>query len=180
MRINSKNKASVNALLEIARHTGQGYTVPVPVIAQNLGLSRSYLELILADLVASGLAKSHRGPGGGYSLGKAADEISIYEILKVGAQTLPDNSSLSAKLWADLDEHIRRHLSQITLESFLRSNAAQSANPKVANGARALTSKSRNSKTVIQKKLDKTLVQKSKPKLGPSSVFNFGIYLQES
>ena len=41
----------------------------------------AYLEQLFAEAAPGGLVRSARGPGGGYRLARAADEISIAEIM---------------------------------------------------------------------------------------------------
>jgi Rrf2 family protein len=49
-------------------------------IAGELGVSRNHLSKILMKLAREGLVLSHRGPGGGFSLAKDPDKISLFEI----------------------------------------------------------------------------------------------------
>jgi len=50
-------------------------------LANKLNLRKPFLSKILQKLSKSNLLKSVRGVGGGFSLAKAADKISIYEIV---------------------------------------------------------------------------------------------------
>ncbi len=56
-----------------------GY-ITVNRIAVELGVSRNHLSKILMKLAREGLVLSHRGPGGGFSLARKPEEISLFEI----------------------------------------------------------------------------------------------------
>ncbi|MCX7047389.1 MAG: Rrf2 family transcriptional regulator [Candidatus Sumerlaeota bacterium] len=50
-------------------------------IAEAEGLTPDYVEQIMTRLYAAGLVKSHRGPKGGFTIGKNPDEITVAEVL---------------------------------------------------------------------------------------------------
>ncbi|MCU0962400.1 MAG: Rrf2 family transcriptional regulator [Pirellulaceae bacterium] len=50
-------------------------------IAGAVQVPRRYLHKVLQDLVRAGLARSHPGPGGGYGLSRAPDEITILDVV---------------------------------------------------------------------------------------------------
>ena len=76
MKLTSKGRYAVTAILDIALHAG---TDPVCLadISERQNISLSYLEQLFAKLRRGGLVKSVRGPGGGYRLALSADQISI-------------------------------------------------------------------------------------------------------
>ena len=51
-------------------------------IAGRQGISESYLEQLVRLLKKAGLVRSVRGAGGGYRLARAADTISVGDILR--------------------------------------------------------------------------------------------------
>ena len=67
MKLTSKGRYAVTAILDIALHAG---TDPVCLadISERQNISLSYLEQLFAKLRRGGLVKSVRGPGGGYRL----------------------------------------------------------------------------------------------------------------
>ena len=83
MRIFSKSKIAFNILLDIAAHTAQGRAISVPLVCRRHQLSHSYLEVIFGQLRDAGFIRSHRGPGGGYSLAKKPEDISLYDVLSL-------------------------------------------------------------------------------------------------
>ena len=80
LRLSSKGEYGVRAMFEIARDYKKG-PVTIKEIARRQGMSVSYLEQLLNKLRRAGLIKSRKGPGGGYTLMKKPDDISIGVIL---------------------------------------------------------------------------------------------------
>ncbi|MBS3649133.1 Rrf2 family transcriptional regulator [Pseudaminobacter sp. 19-2017] len=58
-----------------------GATLPAAALAEQFGLSSSYLLKHLNALVAAGICESVPGPAGGYRLARAAEEISLLDIM---------------------------------------------------------------------------------------------------
>ena len=50
-------------------------------LAKSIQVPRRYLHKVLQDLVKAGLVRSQSGPGGGYALERAPDEISILDVI---------------------------------------------------------------------------------------------------
>jgi Rrf2 family nitric oxide-sensitive transcriptional repressor len=50
-------------------------------LARTLRVPRRYLHKVLQDLVKAGLVRSHSGPGGGYALVRAPEEITILDVI---------------------------------------------------------------------------------------------------
>jgi Rrf2 family protein len=53
------------------------------VMADALGVSRAHLVKVLQRLAKAGLVRSSRGPGGGYSLTRPPQEVSIREVYEM-------------------------------------------------------------------------------------------------
>jgi Rrf2 family iron-sulfur cluster assembly transcriptional regulator len=80
MKLTSKGRYAVTAMLDVALHTGVG-PVALADISQRQEISLSYLEQLFARLRKNGLVSSVRGPGGGYLLGREAGVISVGVII---------------------------------------------------------------------------------------------------
>ncbi|MBT5458120.1 MAG: Rrf2 family transcriptional regulator, partial [Rhodospirillaceae bacterium] len=76
MKLSTKGRYAVMAMVELAQRSG-GQPVALADIAESQGISLSYLEQLFAKLRRGGVVKSMRGPGGGYTLSKAAERIRI-------------------------------------------------------------------------------------------------------
>ena len=59
-----------------------GVPVSVDTLARRQTLPRKFLEAILADLRRAGIVVSQRGPAGGYTLSRSADQISLGDIFR--------------------------------------------------------------------------------------------------
>ncbi len=80
MKLSTKGRYGLRALIDLALYSDEE-AVPLQSIAARQGISESYLEQLMRLLRKAGLVKSIRGAGGGYVLGKPAQEISVGDIL---------------------------------------------------------------------------------------------------
>ena len=80
MRLTTKGRYAVTAMLDLALHQGQR-PVTLQDIAVNQEISLSYLEQLFARLRQGGLIQGTRGPGGGYRLALDASQVSIAGII---------------------------------------------------------------------------------------------------
>ncbi|MDR2244548.1 MAG: Rrf2 family transcriptional regulator, partial [Burkholderiales bacterium] len=67
MRLTTKGRFAVTAVLDVALHGTQG-PVTLAAISERQDISLSYLEQLFGKLRRCGLVESVRGPGGGYNL----------------------------------------------------------------------------------------------------------------
>ena len=74
MRLTTKGRFAVTAMIDVAMHNGQG-PVTLAGVADRQKISLSYLEQLFGKLRRHGLVDSVRGPGGGYNLARAADGV---------------------------------------------------------------------------------------------------------
>lgn len=126
MRLTTKGRYAVTAMLDLSFHHGQG-PITLADIAERQGISLSYLEQLFARLRKRTLVSSVRGPGGGYVLGRDAEEIFIAEVITAvdekvdttrcgGGHNCQDNERcLTHDLWHDLSDQIYDYLNQISL-----------------------------------------------------------------
>ncbi|HYZ62418.1 MAG TPA: Rrf2 family transcriptional regulator, partial [Acetobacteraceae bacterium] len=81
MRLSTRGRYAVMAMVDLAQHARGAQPVCLGHIAERQQISLAYLEQLFARLRRHGLVKSVRGPGGGYLLGRAADETRIADII---------------------------------------------------------------------------------------------------
>ncbi len=81
MKLSTKSEYAFLALLEMTR-CWPGGTVPLSRMAARNKLSRKYLARILRSLEAAGLVTATRGAKGGFALAKAADQITMAEVVR--------------------------------------------------------------------------------------------------
>jgi len=143
MRLTTKGRYAVTAMLDLALHPEQG-PVSLSDISQRQGISLSYLEQLFSKLRRDALVKSVRGPGGGYQLGRPIDDIYVAQIMDAvnevidatGCKNKADCKNgvtcLTHYLWCDLSDQIHGFLSKISLGDLMRQNDAHNKVNKVA------------------------------------------------
>ncbi len=80
MRLTTKGRFAVTAMIDVAFREKSG-PVPLSEIAKRQQISLSYLEQMFSKLRQQGLVSSTRGPGGGYTLGRRTEAISVADII---------------------------------------------------------------------------------------------------
>ncbi len=79
MSINKNTEYALRALFEISE-TGSGKPISRKMIAGKQNIPESFLAKICISMQKAGLINSVHGPGGGFVLGKNADEITVWDI----------------------------------------------------------------------------------------------------
>nr|WP_314265554.1 Fe-S cluster assembly transcriptional regulator IscR [uncultured Moellerella sp.] len=133
MRLTSKGRYAVTAMLDVALHSQSG-PVPLADISERQGISLSYLEQLFSRLRKNELVSSVRGPGGGYRLGREPGQIFVAEVIaavdeSVDATRCQGNKEgcqngdrcLTHALWRDLSDRITSFLSSISLEELVNN-----------------------------------------------------------
>jgi len=126
MRLTTKGRYAVTAMLDLAIHFGKG-PISLADISERQGISLSYLEQLFTKLRRKELVRSTRGPGGGYSLSRDAHDIAIAEIITAVDEKMDttrcgglancqgDDRCLTHELWSSLSDQIYSFLSGISL-----------------------------------------------------------------
>jgi Rrf2 family protein len=79
--LSNRSRYGLKALLILAREAGRG-PVLVADLARREAMPRKFLEAILLQLKHQRLVQSRKGPGGGYFLRRAPDEITFGEVIR--------------------------------------------------------------------------------------------------
>lgn len=80
MRISTRGRLAVAVMIDFALHQ-RHWPISLKVLSRRHRVSLSLLEPIAADLRRHSLVEATRGPGGGYGLGRAADAITVADIV---------------------------------------------------------------------------------------------------
>ena len=80
MKLTTRGRFAVTSMIDLALYGEQG-PVRLMDIARRQKMSLAYLEQIFCKLRRAHIVKSVRGPGGGYLLGRSADEITAGQIV---------------------------------------------------------------------------------------------------
>lgn len=106
---------------------GNNQPVSLVEVSRHHGVSVPFLKKIVRSLRASGLVQSKEGVGGGYTLAREPESISLWEIVssfdattsdaKPGSSACPINKScLPQHIRAKLSESIKERLEGISLK----------------------------------------------------------------
>lgn len=121
------------AMADLATNSS-GEPITLSEVADRQLISLSYLEQLFGKLRRSGIVKSVRGPGGGYSLAHPLDQIRISDIIlavdePITAQRCQAGSTTGCQasgsrcithdLWAELTNHIYLFLNSVTLDDVI-------------------------------------------------------------
>ena len=136
MKLTTKGKFAVTAILDIAMNKLESEEpITLNHISKRQGISLSYLEQLFVKLRRSGVVKSYKGPGGGYTLVKSMDQISVSEIIKAVDDDLDarschgmkncrgKNQCLTHDLWNNLTHHVYDYLGKITIHDLVMRNS---------------------------------------------------------
>ncbi len=136
MRLTTKGRYAVTAMLDLAIHSDQG-PVTLADIAERQKISLSYLEQLFSKLRKSSLVSSIRGPGGGYRPGHPLDSIFVAEIVDAVNENIDATNCngkgncnqgeicLTHHLWQDLSDQIHDFLSSISLADLVARRNTQ-------------------------------------------------------
>ena len=136
MRLTTKGRYAVTAMLDLAIHYDEG-PITLADISQRQGISLSYLEQLFAKLRRKGLVDSTRGPGGGYRLSRIPDEVPVADVIIAVDEKLEttrcgglgncqdDQPCLTHELWTQLSDQIYNFLAGISLGNLVSRKAIQ-------------------------------------------------------
>lgn len=122
MRLSTRGRFAITAMIDLALRES-AHPVPLQDIALRHRISLSYLEQVFSKLRVQGLVESTRGPGGGYTLGTKAENITVADIIgaieddpaepqREGSQSAQD---MTQDLWDALNSHVVAYMKTVTL-----------------------------------------------------------------
>lgn len=80
MMISTRGRYALRVLVDLAEHSDG--LVPMKDVAARQGISKKYMEQIMALLVKDGYVEGVHGKGGGYRLCRAPEDITAGEVLR--------------------------------------------------------------------------------------------------
>lgn len=130
MQLSMKTEYALRALYELARAPG---IVSRSEIAERQDIPLPFLEQILIHLKEAGLIQSRPGPGGGFSLAKPKEEITLWDIYQAvesdpqfkqeqcfpALKTPCERLAICKikKVWFQVNETIRKTMSSFNLKN---------------------------------------------------------------
>lgn len=136
MRLTTKGRFAVTAMVDLASHSGNG-PVTLASISERQKISLSYLEQLFGKLRKHDVVASVRGPGGGYCLSRPANKISISDIIVAvdesmdasqchGLGNCNDNKQcITHNLWMGLNSTISNYLESVNLHQLVTKQLAK-------------------------------------------------------
>jgi Rrf2 family transcriptional regulator, cysteine metabolism repressor len=136
LRFSLRSEYGIRALMELARHQGEG-PVAARLVAQNQHIPLRFLEHQLAALHKAGLVQSFRGAGGGASLAREPGDITIADVIEVLEGPLSAMFCLDPRdetcwqshacglqeLWSRVEAAVRDVFAQTTLADLVSRHA---------------------------------------------------------
>ncbi len=136
MRLSTRGRFAIAAMIDLALRQS---ATPVPLgdLARRHRISMSYLEQMFAKLRQHALVESTRGPGGGYTLARTAQSISVADIVSAiedssdphgsapCSDTSPSAQALTQDLWDALQTTVLAYLATVSLQSLADEQKAK-------------------------------------------------------
>ncbi|CAM3619199.1 Fe-S cluster assembly transcription factor [Polynucleobacter brandtiae] len=135
MRLTTKGRFAVTAMIDLALREAHG-PVTLAGISQRQKISLSYLEQLFGKLRRFNIVESTRGPGGGYTLARKSEEISVADIIvavdepldatqcggKGNCQSDEENHGhcMTHDLWTNLNSKMVEYLSSVSLNDLVQ------------------------------------------------------------
>jgi len=135
VRISAKGEYAIKAMLDLALADGAGLR-PIQDIAARQDIPQRYLEQVLLGLTRAGLLVSKRGSAGGYRLARAADQVTVGDVLRAvegpvngfepvrRGRIARDPVADLSDLWREIDEAVSGVVDRVTFED-LRKRAEE-------------------------------------------------------
>ena len=153
MRLTTKGRFAVTAMVDLAMRHGGG-PVTLAEISGRQKISLSYLEQLFGKLRRHELVESTRGPGGGYSLGRKSDLITVADIIVAVDEPIDatgcagrencmgDDSGrcMTHDLWASLNQKMIEFLDSISLKKLVDDQLAKGVSIEESPIKRAISS----------------------------------------
>jgi len=143
MRISTKGRYGLQAMLDLALHT-DGSQMALMSIATRQNISTNYLEQVFSTLRKAGLVNSVKGAQGGYILAEEPKKIYVGRILRAlegdlkvvdDEQTGGESENSTAKscisrcVWDKLNKSIDEVVDSITLQDLIDDYEGYSGYP---------------------------------------------------
>ena len=143
MRLTTKGRFAVTAMLDLALHAQNG-PVTLANISARQKISLSYLEQLFSKLRRGSLVESVRGPGGGYNLARPLDQLTVADIIKAVEEPidsrqcegrdncLGDRRCMTHDLWESLNTTVVTYLAGVTLAQLVEKQRAEPVSGQVS------------------------------------------------
>lgn len=137
MKISTKVRYGVKALVYISEASKKGELARIKEISKAENISVQYLEQILFKLKNENIIQGKRGPNGGYKLSMLPEQLTLHKLYKIledevrvidcnengrDKNCLGDNDSCSINcIWSKLDKAMTKILKETTLAELIKN-----------------------------------------------------------
>ena len=155
MTLGSKGDYSVRAVLDLARSYGVSRR-KTREISDKMDIPPKYLPQVMGDLIRAGLVESVAGPGGGYSLARRPNDVSLLEVVEAAEGPIRNTKCLMRggpchwhdacslhEAWAEAQDKMVSQLAKTSFAQLARQDAAQEKRKGIVSDQIATTSKRR-------------------------------------
>ena len=125
MNISVKGEYALQAIFDLASQRA-GEPVRIADIAHRQKIPQKFLELILAGLKQAGFVESRRGAEGGYLLARAADSLTVGEVLRFvegphgKGRGRRKGETPFTEMWQQVDQAVSGVIDRTTFADLLR------------------------------------------------------------
>lgn len=127
MKVSTRGRYGLRALVDMTIHSGDA-PISLVQVANRQKISLNYLEQVFGTLRKAGIVNSIKGAGGGYKLARAAEEITVREVLEAlegefsiidrvaGEERDEIQEAIEELVWSRIDTTVNTFLEQKTLK----------------------------------------------------------------
>ncbi len=154
MRLTTKGRFAVTAMIDLAQRDTNG-PVTLAAISERQGISLSYLEQLFGKLRRHGIVDSVRGPGGGYTMARVLEKVTVADVIAAVDEPLdatmcggrqdchetgrvgggfaddkarnPKGQCMTHELWATLNRKMHEYLESVSLADLIRQQREREA-----------------------------------------------------
>lgn len=129
LRLSQAGDYAIRGVMHLVSYP-PGEIVLVREVAERCDIPRAFLAKIFQTLARSGVLKSHQGSGGGFSLARPPEEISLLEVVEaiegkiVLHQSILDQSSpedeIIGKVWREAQDQMLQVLDATSMAQLVR------------------------------------------------------------
>jgi Rrf2 family iron-sulfur cluster assembly transcriptional regulator len=147
MRLTTKGRFAVTAMIDLALRQDKG-PVTLSAISQRQEISLSYLEQLFGKLRRHEIVESVRGPGGGYTLARKAEDVTVADIIIAvdepldatqcggkenchGSDHEQGSRCMTHDLWATLNARMVEYLDSVSLKDLVDQQKQKNAEQNV-------------------------------------------------
>jgi Rrf2 family iron-sulfur cluster assembly transcriptional regulator len=154
MRLTTKGRFAVTAMIDLALRNSDG-PVNLSGISERQKISLSYLEQLFGRLRRCSLVDSVRGPGGGYTLARPVEQITVADIIRAVDETIDatqcggkenchdEDRCMTHELWSTLNTKMYDYLSSVALSELVNRQLSKTGGAAALRDARRIGSRPR-------------------------------------